>query len=238
MAVPDSRPRRQWLRQTLIALGSGMAGLLIGTQVAQAEPPPGTFDFFRDAPVGCIIHYEGSLSAHANLPGGLSPKWTVIGADRVLVGTASEIEAGTEGGSESIKTEGSHTGAEVGDHAAHVDHVMTQPGPHVDHAFTQPGPHSDHAAAGAHTHDPHSSVLALGAILSGVLTGPITHSSDGGHAHDPHSAHAGGAVDAHSAHADTAVDAHSSHLPHVVIQSDSHAIKQWRACFSLKKTVA
>lgn len=170
-----------------------------------AQGPSESFDFFRDAPLGLVIPYDGALSAHENLPGGANPKWDVIGIDMALLGADSDIgNAGTEGGSESLASEIVHSGSAV-----------------ANHTITQPADHLDHLLAGAHRHDVHTSVLALGAILSGVLTGPVQHSSDGDHSHNAHSAHAGTAVDDHS-----------------VTQPAIHEIKKFHRSYLLKKMIA
>lgn len=177
MAAPENRSKRRFLRGSLLTLGAGGAGFFIGRR---AVASPLDFDFLRDAPVGIIIHYEGALNAHPNLPSGSDPKWSVIAADRAIIGASSEAEDGDEGGSESLTAGPSHTGSAVG-----------------NHVFTQPGNHAAHATAGGHTHNSHGT--SLGSLVVGtVLTSPVTHSNDGGHAHDAHSAHAGGAVDAHA----------------------------------------
>lgn len=163
---PPHVPRRSFLKRLGLVVAGFAGGLLLGgkgASLSQSGGTPGvsaaTFDFFRDAPIGVVVHYEGALNAHPNLPLGSSPRWVVIGQDQVLVGATVDADLGTVGGSESLTTEGGH-------------------------AVTQP---NAHASAGAHTHDAHTTAQAIGAVLSPVLTGPVTHASDGAHAHDAHS---------------------------------------------------
>lgn len=159
--------RRKFLTNILIALGSFVGGTFIGGNVPGStvlsgggggSSAPG-FDFFRDAPVGVVVYYEGSLAAHPNLPNGASPKWNVIATDRVLVGATVDADIGTQGGAESLTAEGAH-------------------------AVTQP---NTHAAAGGHQHDAHGTAPVVGALIGTVLTSPVTHAVDGSHAHDAHS---------------------------------------------------
>lgn len=161
--------RRSFLKRFAIALGYTGAGTVLGAGGSQAfgpQPPPqipqaaAGFDWFRDAPLGVVTYYEGSLSAHINLPNGASPKWSVIAADRVIVGVAASGD-GTEGGSESITAEGAHTGAALASAGAHQHDAHTtilvigalagtalsgpvnhaSDGSHI-HAFTEPATHA------------------------------------------------------------------------------------------------
>jgi len=180
VAVTEPVPRRRFLQRIVLALGGFVAGIGVA-RVGMAQGPPETFDFWRDAPVDMVIPYDGSLSAHDNLPLGASPKWDVIGIDRALLGADPDAgDVDTEGGTESLSSEIVHLGTAVG-----------------NHVVTQPNAHADHVSAGAHTHNAHTTGVLANINVSAVLTGPVTHSSDGGHTHDAHSLHSGTAVDAH-----------------------------------------
>ena len=159
--MPDQHPRRRFLQRILIGLGGFVAGIGVARAGLAEGPPPASFDFWKDAPVDMVIPYDGSLSAHENLPGGASPKWDVIAVDRALLGADSDIgNAGTEGGAESLASEAGHSGTAV----------------------------ATHSTAGGHTHDAHTVITANQvALATGVLNGPLTHANQGGHTHDAHS---------------------------------------------------
>lgn len=162
------------------------------------DAPAGSFDLWRDAPVGMVVMYEGSLSAHPNLPGGANPKWSVIGKDMVFLGADDGLgNDGTEGGTESLDTEGAHTGGSVADHPAesHTGTSVTS-GPTgvtvADHpAETHSGASVTSGPTGVTVAD-HPAVTHTGASVTSGPTGatvtPATHASQGGHTHDAHDA--------------------------------------------------
>lgn len=138
-----------------------------------------------------------------------------------------------------------HLGFALADHsnhsptqmAAHTSHAPTQPSPHANHSPTQPATHPAHASGGSHTHNAHT-LASDGsvAVATNKLTGPSTHSADGGHTHDAHPAHTGFAVDAHAAHSGWTVNAHAAHAgfavdahsSHSITQPDTHSLKHYR----------
>lgn len=205
--------------------------------------PASTYDLWASAPVGYIAFYEGLLNAHVNLPGGASPKWTIIGIDRAVVGADNVADNdGTEGGTENLDTEAAHpahSGTAVGNHAADA-HGVTQPTAHTDvpnhvHPVTDPG----------HVHDEYRNSATTGALdgwgagdtstSTPLLTGYDTGSKvagislgnpTGGVASQPHS---GTAV------ADHAVKVHGVTQPGA---HAAHGVKKFRRSYMMRKDVA
>lgn len=235
-----------------LAPASGVAsGKFLRDDGTWAAPGASGFDFWSDAPVGVVTMYEGSLSAHANLPGGASPKWSIIGKDMVVLGADDALlNDGTEGGTESLGSEAAHAGSAVANHAvtqpsAHANHGVTQPSGHSNHIVTQPANHavtqpSAHAALATHAHElPFQKVAGgtgvlrmLAASIFGtgtsraaesVSAAPVANTTAA--AVELSQAVTGGTP---SAHAGTAVNAHSAtavdaHSAHAGAAVDAHS---------------